>query len=223
MRFIDTLKAAIGPLWEQIHTMPFNAELSAGTLPAEVFQGYIIQDAHYLEGFARALAIAASRAPEPAIVGQLSASSTSAVMVESALHGEYMKMFSVSREDFLATPRSQACDHYLNSLISIAATEPFPVTVCALLPCFWVYYSVGQALSQTQTEHNPYQAWIDTYAGEEFEGAVQGMLTLTDKLAETADSTTIAAMTAAFKRATWHEWRFWDSAYHLLTWPEVRA
>ncbi len=220
MRFIDTLKAATGPLWEHIHTMPFNAELSKGTLPAEVFQGYIIQDAHYLEGFARALAIAASRAPEPATIGQLSASSTSAVMVESALHGEYMKMFGVSREDFLATPRSQACDHYLNSLISIAATEPFPVAVCALLPCFWIYYSVGQKLSASPSTNNPYQAWIDTYAGEEFESSVQGMLSLVDTLAETADEKTKANMTAAFTRATWHEWRFWDSAYHQLTWTQ---
>lgn len=223
MRFIDTLKAATGSLWEQIHTMPFNAELSAGTLPADVFQGYIIQDAHYLEGFARALAIAASRAPEPAIIGQLSASSTSAVMVESALHGEYMKLFGVSHDDYLSTPRSQACDHYLNSLISIAATEPFPVAMCALLPCFWIYYSVGQTISKTPTENNPYQAWIDTYAGEEFAIAVEGMLTLTDKLAKTADDATKSAMIAAFKRAVWHEWRFWDSAYHQLTWPEAKA
>lgn len=221
MRFIDTLKAATGPLWDQIHTMPFNAELSTGTLASDVFSGYIIQDAHYLEGFARALAIAASRAPTPAVVGQLSASSTSAVMVESALHGEYMKQFGVSREDFLNTPRSQACDHYLNSLISTAATAPFPVAVAALLPCFWVYYSVGQTLlSQATRQDNPYQAWIDTYAGDEFAQAVEGMLTLTDQLAEKADKELTLAMTEAFKSATWHEWMFWHSAYHQLGWPK---
>jgi len=220
MRFIDTLKAETGELWDQIHTMPFNAELSEGTLPSAVFSGYIIQDAHYLEGFARALAIAASKAPTPAIVGQLSASSTSAVMVESALHGEYMNLFGVSRDDFLDTPRSQACDHYLNYLISTAAVAPFPVAVAALLPCFWIYYSVGQALlSQASHNENPYQAWIDTYAGEEFAEAVEGMLALTDTLAEAADDKTKQAMIDAFKRASWHEWMFWHSAYHQRTWP----
>jgi thiaminase/transcriptional activator TenA len=48
--------------WEQnagtydvIRTMPFNAELAAGTLSEARFKHYITQDAHYLIGFGRAL------------------------------------------------------------------------------------------------------------------------------------------------------------------------
>jgi thiaminase/transcriptional activator TenA len=222
MSFIDTLKAATGELWEQIHTMPFNAELRDGTLSKEVFKGYIIQDAHYLEGFARALALAASRAPIAETVGQLSASATSAVMVETALHGEYMSLFGISREDFLATPRSQACDHYVNSIISTAAVKPFPVAVCAVLPCFWVYYSVGQRLCAETVENNPYKAWIDTYASEEFADAVNGMLDLTNRLGDAADQETQQQMIDAFKQATWHEWMFWHSAYHQLGWTKAK-
>ncbi len=221
MAFIDSLKAATGELWQHIHTMPFNAELSAGTLSKEAFKGYIIQDAHYLEGFARALAMAASRAPTAEAVGQLSASASSAVLVEKALHGDYMALFDVSPEDFLATRRSQACDHYVNSLISIAAVKPFPVVVCALLPCFWVYYSVGQKLHAETVVNNPYQAWIDTYAGEEFAEAVQAMLDLTNRLAESADEETKQQMIDAFAQATWHEWMFWHSAYQQMDWPEI--
>lgn len=221
MSFTGTLKAAAEPIWTQIHTMPFNAELSAGTLASEVFKGYIIQDAHYLEGFARALSMAASRAPVPETIGQLSASATGAVMVETALHSEYMNLFGVSREDFLATPRSQACDHYVNSLISTAAIKPFPVVVTALLPCFWVYYSVGQKLNTETIPNNPYKAWIDTYAGEEFAEAVNDMLDLTNRLGENADEQTKHAMIESFKQATWHEWMFWNSAYHQLGWAKL--
>ena len=52
-------------VYEIIRTMPFNAELAAGTLSETRFQHYIIQDAHYLIGFGRALAITAAKAPNP--------------------------------------------------------------------------------------------------------------------------------------------------------------
>ena len=48
------------PLYEKIVAMPFNAELAAGTLAEDRFRHYMIQDAHYLEGFARALSLASA-------------------------------------------------------------------------------------------------------------------------------------------------------------------
>src|SRR3954453_884922 len=50
-------------LYEAIRTMPFNAELAAGVLSEARFRHYITQDAHYLVGFGRALALAAAKAP----------------------------------------------------------------------------------------------------------------------------------------------------------------
>lgn len=52
-------------LYEDIRTMPFNEELAAGTLSKERFKHYITQDAHYLIGFGRALALAVAKAPNP--------------------------------------------------------------------------------------------------------------------------------------------------------------
>ena len=42
---------------------PFVAGLTDGTLPREAFRHYIVQDAHYLRGYARALALCAAKAP----------------------------------------------------------------------------------------------------------------------------------------------------------------
>ena len=44
-------------LYEAIRTMPFNTELAAGVLSEARFRHYITQDAHYLVGFGRALAL----------------------------------------------------------------------------------------------------------------------------------------------------------------------
>lgn len=220
MSFTASLWAETQDLQDTIGTMPFNAELGQGTLPPETFQGYIIQDAHYLEGFARALALTASRAPDPENIARLAGSANGAIAVERQLHDEYMKLYGVSRDDFAATPPSQACDHYVSFLIRSAAVDPFPVAVVSLLPCFWIYHRVGVAIHEKAPADHAYRAWIDTYASEAFTASVQGMLDLTDHLAAEADANTRAAMQAAFARSSWHEWMFWHSAYHQMGWPE---
>ena len=51
-------------LLQAIDALPFNTELTAGTLSRERFQGYIVQDALYLAQYSRILAIAGARGPD---------------------------------------------------------------------------------------------------------------------------------------------------------------
>ena len=219
MSFTDTLWSETATLQHAIRTMPFNVELAAGTLPPETFREYIVQDAHYLEGFARALALAASRAPDPESIARLAGSANGAILVERQLHAEYMALYGVTPETFGAIPPSRACDHYVSFLIRSAAVDPFPVAVTALLPCFWIYHRVGVAIHAEAAVDHPYRAWIGTYAGEAFAASVQGMVAFTERLGERADGSTRAAMSRAFARSSWHEWMFWHSAYGRHGWP----
>ncbi len=221
MTFTTTLWDQTAALQTRIQEMPFNQQLADGTLPSDTFQTYIIQDAHYLEGFARALALAAARAPDPETIAQLAGSASGAIAVERQLHTDYMARYGVSPSVFAGTPRSQACDHYVSFLLKSAALDPFPVAVAALLPCFWVYQEVGQRIHANATPDHPYRAWIDTYAGDDFARAVRGMINLTDRLAEGAGADLRADMQAAFDRSSWHEWMFWHSAYHRQTWQDA--
>lgn len=59
---------------------------------------------------------------------------------------------------------------------------------------------------------NPYQAWVETYASEEFHAAVRGVCATVGRLAADANEATRAAMHAACKDAARLEWMFWDSA-----------
>ena len=85
----------------------------------------------------------------------------------------------------------------------------------ALLPCFWIYAEVGRDIHARAAPANPYQAWIDTYAGEEFHAAVRAVIAATDEAADAASPQLRERMHAAFMRATQLEWVFWDSAYRL--------
>ena len=45
----------------------------------------------------------------------------------------------------------------------------------ALLPCFWLYMHVGETIVGSAAPANPYQAWIDMYAGDAFGANVRTM------------------------------------------------
>ena len=220
MTFTQELAQETQTLRTQIHTMAFNRELAEGTLPSKTFQGYIIQDAHYLEGFARALSLSAAKAPDAQAVAQLAGSAAGAIAVERGLHGHYMGLFGITTASFEATDVSAACDHYVSFLLRTAALGPFAEAVAALLPCFWIYRDVGRDIATRSAPDNPYAAWIDTYSGEAFDESVARMMALTDRLGAEADGPARARMSEAFERACWHEWRFWDSAYRMDGWTQ---
>ena len=207
------------PLFEQTLDLPFNQELAQGTLTTERFRHYMIQDAHYLVAYGRALAVAAAKADNADGVVQFAEAAKVAVVVERSLHDGFMKQFGITAAQFANTPLTPACHHYTSSLIATAWSASYPVVLASLLPCFWIYAEVGKAVHAKAAQPNPYSAWIDTYAGEDFHAAVRGVLATIDRVAAGADAQTLADMHAAYTMSAKLEWMFWDSAYHLGRWP----
>ena len=219
MSFSDEAWAGNAARFEAIRTMPFNAELAAGSLSRARFQHYIVQDAHYLIGFGRALALAAARAPDPDRIVQFAGAAQSAIVVERSLHAGFMRDFGIAPANFEAAEMSPACQHYVSYLLSTAYGADHAVGLAALLPCFWIYAEVGRDILGRAAQPNPYQAWIDTYAGDDFHAAVAQMIAATDEVAALAAPSTRAQMHAAFTAATRLEFVFWRSAYDLERWP----
>ncbi len=206
-------------LYDRILTLPFNVELAEGRLGLDAFRHYIVQDAKYLIAFAQALAVASARADDPDQIVLFAAAAQEAVVVERALHADYFRRFGIDEASVAATPMSPACHHYASFLLATGFREPLAVHVAALLPCFWVYREVGHHIHRVASSENPYRAWIDTYAGDEFSAAVDAIIAATDALAVDASPSQAEAMHAAFTRAMQLEWMFWDSAYRLERWP----
>ena len=218
MSFSQSRWNANQALFQSTLELPFNQELAAGTLSRERFRHYMIQDAHYLVAYGRAPAVTAAKSDNAEGVVQFANAANEAVVVERALHGGFMRDFGVTPEQFAATPLTPACHHYTSYLLATAWSASYPVAVAALLPCFWIYAEVGRDIHARSAKDNPYQAWVDTYASEEFHAAVRGVCATVDRLAADANEATRAAMHAAYKDAARLEWMFWDSAYRLDEW-----
>lgn len=222
MTFTQELADATRTIRHQIHIMPFNRKLADGTLPAGIFRGYIVQDAHYLEGFARALSMVAAKAPDPQGIAQLAGSAAGAISAERTLHAQYMDLYGITAAQFEATSVSAACDHYVSFLLRVAALGDFAEGIAALLPCFWIYRDVGRDIAARADAANPYGAWIATYSSEAFDQGVERMLALVDRIGARSDEACRARMHLAYAKGCWHEWHFWDSAYDQRQWPHPK-
>jgi thiaminase (transcriptional activator TenA) len=217
--FTAAMWEEIGPVYRAILELPFNRELAAGTLSRERFAFYMVQDAHYLGAFARALATAAANATSPETQTKLAKSAHDAIVVERSLHEGFFRDFGITPEAFAATRPSPTCAGYGDFLVATAYQHPFAVAIAALLPCFQIYYEVGTDLASVAATPNPYQRWIDTYRDEAFCDSVRQMLAHTDDAHEAAAPRERGLMREGYLKAVRYEWMFWDSAYRLEAWP----
>jgi len=218
-RFSEEAWERTAVLRAAIHNLPFNTELAAGTLAAERFRFYIMQDALYLAQYSRVLSLAAAKAPDTATSQVFGHSALGAIAVEERLHEHYLREFGVEPATVAVAEPAPDCLAYTSFLIATAHQQPWEVLVAALLPCFWIYWDIARAIARGAAPNNRYQAWIDTYADEAFGEAVARVITIADEAAAAATPAGRASMLAAFGRSAQYEWLFWDGAYQKRGWP----
>jgi len=215
MKWSDQAWEQVKAVYAQIIAMPFNEELSKGTLHPDKFVFYLAQDAFYLLEFGKALSAISSRLRSADQVLAFANFSSGAILAERALHESYFEELGLPHE----VKPSPTTLLYTNYLLNQVAYEQVEVAVAAVLPCFWIYKKVGDHIFSMQAENeNPYQRWIDMYAGEAFAKSVKLAIDIADELAEKAGERTQKNMLAAFEQATKLEWMFWDGAYRIEKW-----
>lgn len=215
MKFTDELWSTIEPMYDAILELPFIRELTDGTLPEDIFLFYLKQDTLYLADFSRALSLAGVRCDSTTQMYDFFKFASEAVVVERQLHQNFYEQHGTEMDP----DKSPSCFSYTNFLLSTAATKDNVVNIAALLPCFWIYREVGLEIYENAAEDNPYQEWIDTYAGEEFNKSVDRAIEITDEVAARESKERLEEMTEAFIKSTELEWMFWDSAYKKEQWP----
>jgi len=219
MAFTDELWKSIGPIYAAILRHPFVRGLTDGSLPRESFKFYAVQDALYLREFARALSLAAARAPEDDWIIMFNEHAAGALKVERTLHESFFKDFGLTPSDVASTPLAPTNLAYTSYLLAVAYGSPFHEAMAALLPCYWIYWEVGKELERAGSADPLYTRWIGTYASEDFGGVVRAVLAATDQVAARLTPTEREAMRAHFVTTSRYEWMFWDMGVRREDWP----
>ncbi|AHY45865.1 Putative transcription activator [Rubrobacter radiotolerans] len=191
---------------------PFVAGLGSGQLSLVSFRHYVAQDAFFLESFARAYALALSRSPDRAGLGEFAAL-ISGVLEELDLHDAYARRWGVS---LAGVEPSDATLAYTDFLLRTAALEDVGLTCAAMTPCMRLYAYLGRELAEREgggpAPDNPYAEWIETYSDPEFEGLARTLEGLLDRYAPAREPGG-RAVNATYRRAMTLEVAFFEAAY----------
>lgn len=216
--FTGELWQAAAPIEARILAHPFLLGLTDGTLPEPVFRTYVVQDSHYLKGFARALALVGGRATRDEEIVFFATAGAEAITVEHELHAGFIDVFGLRPDEVAATPRTPTTTAYVDFMLAHAATGAVDDGIAAVLACFWIYREVGRGLVAEGSPDPRYQRWIDTYAGEEFSAQVDRLLDLVDTRAAHATEAGRARFREIWLTGCRYEWMFWDAAWRQETW-----
>jgi thiaminase/transcriptional activator TenA len=181
---------------------PFVRGLADGSLPRGAFQGYVAQDAYFLESFARAYALALAYSPDRPTLDAF-ADLIGGVRDELRLHASYAQQWGVDLTDVGPAPATTA---YTDFVLVTAALSGVGLTCAAMVPCMRLYAHLGQSLA-AEGPGGPYAHWVTTYADPAFDQLASRLEGLLDAHAEDGPG-----VRATYGRAMDLELRFFDAA-----------
>lgn len=217
--FTRGLWSRIEPVYAAILAHPFIRGLTDGTLSRERFRFYVVQDALYLRDYARALSLAAARAPDEAAIAMFCHHAAGAIEVERQLHDSFFRDFGLSPQAVARTPMAPTNLAYTSYLLRVAYACPFHEALGAILPCYWIYWEVGKELTQRSSPDPLYRRWIETYGGEAFGEVVRDVLQLAERVGASLTPAQQEAMAEHFVTTSRYEWMFWDMGWRQEAWP----
>src|SRR5207245_8820586 len=86
---------------------------------------------------------------DPAARALLTEHAARVVVVEGTFHSNFAVQLGLTVADLEATPAAPATQAYTRHLLAVAHSGTLGETVAAVLPCYWIYWEVGQRLNQT--------------------------------------------------------------------------
>jgi thiaminase/transcriptional activator TenA len=213
--FSDELWESAADIYAAIRAHPFLTGLTDGSLPHAAFGQFVVQDSHYLRGYARALAVLAARAPTEDDTTLFAQHAAGAIAAEQEMHAALSDALDANR-DAAPTPTTLAYSSYL---LATCHGGSFAEGLGAVLPCYWIYARVGEALLAESSPDPLYARWIAMYGGDEFQAVVDAAVGVMDRVAVELAPAERSRVVEHYRTTSRYEWMFWDAAWRQERWP----
>ncbi|WP_171237903.1 thiaminase II [Ruegeria sp. HKCCA5763] len=206
--------AAQGP-WRDYTRHAFVEGMKDGTLPREAFLHYLRQDYVFLIHFSRAWALAVVKSETHSEMLTAVGTVNALVAEEMQLHIGICEAAGISQDELFATPERAENLAYTRFVLEAGYSGDLLDLLAALAPCVMGYGEIGTRLAEEATSET-YRDWINTYAGEEYQGACQAVgellnSALTRRLAADFEpSPRWHRLCQTFRTATELEVNFWQ-------------
>lgn len=225
--FSGRLRRECDGIWAGLHGHPFLGDLARGTLPLESFRFFIEQDLLFLPVFARCMAMGAARATSEAELEFFRKQLDGIVRLElpsnRRLLAQVVALGAADRGG--AAEMAPANVAYTSFLLATAAGGGPLEIIAAILPCSWSYVEIAQGLRDLIAPHPVYADWVGFYLQPEEAGLVQDMRATFDEMTRVTgiSEATRRRLAEIFRTSSRLEGSFWDMAYTLDQWPDLRG
>src|SRR5690606_11058428 len=196
---------------------PFVKGIEDGTLPIDRFRFYVMQDAYYLTHFAKVQAIGAAKATDLETTQRFAIHSAYTCSAELALHESFMEILEVTEEEWAMFEPSPTAYAYVSHMYRSSEGDLADV-LASILPCYWLYYEIGERLKNAKPDQPIYDRWIAAYGSDEFGALVNEQITRMDQLVEGLPETRRQELKNRFRKSSYYEWNFWDQAWKKESW-----
>lgn len=209
----EKLRDACKESWEGYVDHPFVRGLGDGSLPAESFKHYLVQDYLFLIHYARAWALASYKADALDDMRFANESVKAILDVEMGLHVAYCESWGIPAAELETFEEAEATLAYTRFVLEAGHQGDLLDLAVALAPCALGYAEIAARLNadpRRRIDGNPYDAWIAMYAGAEFRAVARGTADFVDRLWMTrAGGGRFATLATTFDRACRLEASFW--------------
>ncbi len=205
--------------WTDYVGHEFVRRLGDGTLPEPCFRHYLAQDYLFLLNFSRAYGLAVFKSDDIADMRAAAATVDALLNKEIALHVEFCAGWGLDEADMAAVAEEPANMAYTRFVLERGLAGDLLDLLVALAPCVVGYGVIGKRLmaeAAVSLADNPYRAWIELYAGEDYQTVARGAVEQLERVAarrigpEPAASGRWPDLCRTFGAATRLEVGFWD-------------
>ena len=213
------LRTCAPDAWQSYVCHDFIKQLGNGTLPEAAFKHYLIQDYLFLIQFSRAYALAVYKAEDLHAMRQFSGTVHAILDMEMKLHLEFCEGWGLSEADIIAQPEARACIAYTRYVLDRGHQGDVVDLQVTLMPCMVGYAEIANRLmasSDTVLDGNPYRAWIEMYASEEFQDVAKAEIELLEHTSATRGGhRRLEGLVETFTMASRLEADFWQMGLDL--------
>ena len=210
----DRLKAACAEEWRAYTEHAFVGALGDGTLPAACFRHYLGQDYLFLVHFARAYALCAYKSESLDDIRQAARGLSAIIDNEMGLHVEFCAAWGLDEAAMQALPEAEETMAYTRYVLEKGVAGDLLDLHVALAPCIVGYAEIGAALAAAPAvplTDNPYRAWIEMYAGDDYQETARAEVAQLDRLMQRRGGEgRWPSLATTFRQATRLEAAFWQ-------------
>lgn len=221
-----SLRAESAQIWDRLHAHPFIRELALGELPLEKFRFFIEQDLLYLPEFARCIAAGAAKSESVVELRYFAEQVDGTINLELPNQQRVLEQVCElgARDCGGALGMAPATVAYSSFLRSVAGQGGPLEIVAAILPCAWSYVEIAGHLAPEIADHPVYRDWVGFYLTDEVTGLVGKMRADFDEMIIQASPgpRLRRRLAEVFLMSSRLEWAFWEMAYTLDQWPDLR-